>query len=178
MKKENAHSVITGHSRVEQIRNPKSEIGNHAQSGFVLVTVVVLMALLAAIGLLLLLVSSRDIKVSANLYWGKQSFYAADAGVNMAVRNVEDYVFGGTETLSPVDSVRVDPGSSSNTATYSYQVAKRTSGSLRPRAGYEVGSWVGAGFDVSATGQAGMAQSRMEVLSRATVPADSYAGGK
>lgn len=178
MKKENAHSVITGRRQIKQIRNPKSEIGNHAQSGFVLVTVVVLMALFAGIGLLLLLVSSRDIKVSANLYWGKQSFYAADAGVNMAVRKVEDYIFDGTETLASVDSVRVDAGSSSNTATYSYQVAKRTSSPLRPRAGYEVGSWVGAGFDVAATGQAGMAQSRMEVLSRATVPADSYAGGK
>ncbi|MEW6327318.1 MAG: PilX N-terminal domain-containing pilus assembly protein [Thermodesulfobacteriota bacterium] len=148
------------------------------QGGFILVTVVVMLALLAVLGLLLLTTSTKDLRITANLYWGKQAFYAADAGINMAMFNVEDFIFGGTDALSIAAPVTVDPANNSDTATYTYQGTKRTSGSLPPRAGYEVGAWAGAGFDLSATGQAGMAQSQIEVLSRATVPIDAYTGGK
>jgi Tfp pilus assembly protein PilX len=137
-----------------------------------------MLALLAVLGLLLLTTSTKDLRITANLYWGKQAFYAADAGINMAMDNVEDFIFGATDTLATAASVTVDPGNSSDTATYTYQATKRTSGSLRPRAGYEVGAWAGAGFDLAATGQTGMAQSQIEVLSRATVPIDAYTGGK
>jgi len=62
-------------------------------------------------------------------------------------------------------------------ATYDYRVAKK-SGPIKPKAGYEVGVWAGVGFDLAATGESGTAQSEIEMLSRATVPIDAYAGGK
>lgn len=159
--------------------NPLRPLSLHGeQGGFILITVVVMLALLAVLGLLLLTTSTKDLRITANLYWGKQAFYAADAGINMAMSNVEDFIFGGTDTLSTAASVPVAPGNTSDTATYEYEGDKLLSGSLPPRAGYEVGAWAGAGFDLSATGKTGMAQSQIKVLARATVPIDAYTGGK
>jgi hypothetical protein len=169
--------IIIKHHR----QNPLRPLPLHGeQGGFILITVVVMLALLAVLGLLLLTTSTKDLRITANLYWGKQAFYAADAGINMATSNVEDFIFGGTDPPSTTTPpVTVDPTpSNKNTATYTYRATKRTSGSLRPRAGYEVGAWAGVGFDLAATGQAGMAQSRIEMLARATVPIDAYTGGK
>ncbi|MCD6399950.1 pilus assembly PilX N-terminal domain-containing protein [candidate division WOR-3 bacterium] len=148
------------------------------EKGFVLPLGLMFLAIIAIMGTTAVVVTTTDLKIGSNYRASQQAFYAAEAGINVAMSNVEDFIFGDTETLSTPTPVKVDPTSSSGTATYTYQAAKRTSGPLRPRAGYEVGAWAGVGFDLAATGQTGTAQSQIEMLSRATVPIDAYTGGK
>ena len=155
-----------------------SNLIHRNEKGMVLATGLIFLAIIALLGTTAVLVTTTDLKIGGNYKTSEQAFYAAEAGINVAMSNVEDFIFGGTETLSTPAPVNVDPTSSSYTATYTYQATKGTSGPLKPKAGYEVGVWAGVGFGLDATGESGTAQSKIEMLSRATVPIDAYTGGK
>ena len=146
------------------------------EKGMVLATGLIFMAIIAIVGTTAVIVTTTDIKIGSNYRASQQAFYAAEAGINRAMSKIEDFIFDGTDALSDTD-VKVDPTSSSYTATYNYQATKK-SGPVKPKAGYEVGVWAGVGFDLAATGESGTAQSQIEMLSRATVPIDAYTGGK
>ena len=148
------------------------------EKGMVLPLGLIFLAIIAIVGTTAVIVTTTDIKIGSNYKKSQQAFYAADAGINVAISNVEDFIFDVTDTLSTSAPVKVDPASTSCTATYTYQAAKGTSGPLQPKAGYEVGAWAGVGFDLTATGESGTAQSTIAMLSRATVPIDAYTGGK
>ena len=147
------------------------------EKGMVLPLGLIFLAIIALLGTTAVIVTTTDIKIGSNYKKSQQAFYAAEAGINVAMSNVEDFIFDITDTLSTPAPVKVDPTSSSYTATYNYQAAKK-SGPLKPKAGYEVGAWVGAGFDLEATGQTGTAESQIAMLARATVPIEAYTGGK
>ena len=137
----------------------------------------IFLAIIALLGTTAVIVTTTDIKIGSNYKLSEQAFYAAEAGINVAMSTIEDFIFDITDTLSTPAPVRVDPTSSSYTATYDYQAPKKP-GPVKPKAGYEVGAWVGAGFELEATGQTGTAESQIEMLARATVPIDAYTGGK
>ncbi len=146
------------------------------EKGFILPLGLIFLAIIALLGTTAVMVTTTDLKIGTNYKTAKQAFYAAEAGINAAISKIEDFIFGATESLFDTD-VKVDPTSSSYMATYNYQAMKK-SGPLKPKAGYEVGVWAGVGFDLAATGESGTAQSQIEMLSRATVPINAYAGGK
>ena len=146
------------------------------EKGMVLATGLIFMAIIAIVGTTAVIVTTTDIKIGSNYRASQQAFYAAEAGINRAMSKIEDFIFDGTDALSAKD-VKVDPTSSSYTATYNYQATKK-SGPVKPKAGYEVGVWAGVGFDLNAIGKSGKAQSEIEMLSRATVPINAYTGGK
>ena len=146
------------------------------EKGMVLATGLIFMAIIAIVGTTAVIVTTTDIKIGSNYRASQQAFYAAEAGINRAMSKIEDFIFDGTDALSDTD-VKVDPTSSSYTATYNYQATKK-SGPVKPKAGYEVGVWAGVGFDLNAIGKSGKAQSEIEMLSRATVPINAYTGGK
>ena len=146
------------------------------EKGMVLATGLIFMAIIAIVGTTAVIVTTTDIKIGSNYRASQQAFYAAEAGINRAMSKIEDFIFDGTDALSDTD-VKVDPTSSSYTATYNYQATKK-SGPVKPKAGYEVGVWAGVGFDIETTGKSGKAQSVIEMLARATVPIDAYTGGK
>ena len=154
------------------------------EKGIVLVTGLIFMAIIAVVGATAVMLTTTDIKVATNYRDGEQAFYAAEAGINVAMSNIENYIFGGTDTLSTSAPVRVDPASSSYTATYAY-TGDKMPGPLKPKAGHEAGAWVGVGFDLTALGESGIAQnplnpsqSEIQMLARATVPIEAYTGGK
>jgi len=146
------------------------------EKGMVLATGLIFMAIIAIVGTTAVILTTTDIKIGSNYRASQQAFYAAEAGTNRAMSKIEDFIFDGTDALSAKD-VKVDPTSSSYTATYNYQATKK-SGPVKPKAGYEVGVWAGVGFDLNAIGKSGKAQSEIEMLSRATVPINAYTGGK
>ncbi len=146
------------------------------EKGMVLPLGLMFLAIIAILGTTAVLVTTTDIKIGTNYKLSQQAFYAAEAGINRAMSKIEDFIFGGTGALSDTD-VKVDPTSSSYTATYNYQATKK-SGPVKPKAGYEVGVWDGVGFDLDTTGKSGKAQSTINMLARATVPIDAYTGGK
>ena len=147
------------------------------EKGMVLPLGLMFLAIIAILGTTAVIITTTDLKIGTNYKLSQQAFYAAEAGINVAMSNVEDFIFGGTLTTSKTEPVKVDPSSSSYTTTYNYNANKR-SGPVRPKAGHEVGAWAGVGFDLEATGKSGKAQSQIEMLSRATVPIDAYTGGK
>ncbi len=140
------------------------------EKGMVLATGLMFLAIIAIVGTTAVIVTTTDIKIGSNYKKSQQAFYAAEAGINVAMSTIEDFIFGGTDTLSTT-------GQLSNTVTYACPVTKQ-SGPVKPKAGYEVGVWAGVGFDLDATGQTGTSQSQIEMLARATVPIDAYTGGK
>lgn len=146
------------------------------EKGMVLPLGLMFLAIISILGTTAVIVTTTDIKIGSNYKLSQQAFYAAEAGINRAMSKIEDFIFGGTEILLDTD-VKVDPTSSSYTATYTYHATKH-SGPVKPKAGYEVGVWAGVGFNLDATGKSGTAQSKIEMLSRATVPIDAYTGGK
>ena len=146
------------------------------EKGMVLPLGLMFLAIIAILGTTAVIVTTTDIKIGTNYKLSQQAFYAAEAGTNRAMSKIEDFIFDGTEAMSDTD-VKVDPTSSSYTATYNYQAAKK-SGPVKPKAGYEVGVWAGVGFDLNAIGKSGKAQSEIKMLSRATVPIEAYTGGK
>jgi len=145
------------------------------EKGMVLPLGLMFLAIIAILGTTAVIVTTTDIKIGSNYKKSQQAFYAAEAGTSQAMYKIEDFIFGG-EALSDTD-VKVDPTSSSYKATYNYQATKK-SGPVKPKAGYEVGAWDGVGFDLTAIGKSGKAQSEIEMLSRATVPINAYTGGK
>ena len=147
------------------------------EKGMVLPLGLIFLAIITILGATAVIVTTTDLKIGSNYKKSQQAFYAAEAGINAAMSNVEDYIFDVTDTLSTSAPVKVDPASSSYTATYEYTGGKK-SGPVKPKAGYEVGAWDGAGFDLDATGKSGKAQSQIKMLARATVPIDAYTGGK
>ena len=146
------------------------------EKGMVLPLGLMFLAIIAILGTTAVIITTTDLKIGTNYKLSQQAFYAAEAGTSQAMSKIEDFIFGGTEALSDTD-VKVDPTSSSYTATYTYQTTKK-SGPVKPKAGYEVGVWAGVGFDLDAIGKSGKAQSKINMLARATVPIDAYTGGK
>jgi len=147
------------------------------ERGMVLPLGLMFLAIIAILGTTAVIITTTDLKIGTNYKLSQQAFYAAEAGINRAMSKIEDFIFGGTGALSDTTDVKVDPTSSSYTATYEYKAEKRL-GPLQPKAGYEVGVWAGVGFDLDAIGKSGTAQSKIKMLSRATVPIDAYTGGK
>jgi hypothetical protein len=146
------------------------------EKGMVLPLGLMFLAIIAILGTTAVIITTTDLKIGTNYKLSQQAFYAAEAGTSRAMSKIEDFIFGGTEALSDTD-VKVDPTSSSYAATYEYKAEKK-SGPLKPKAGYEVGVWAGVGFNLNAIGRSGTAQSKIKMLSRATVPIDAYTGGK
>jgi len=146
------------------------------EKGMVLPLGLMFLAIIAILGTTAVIITTTDLKIGSNYRASKQAFYAAEAGASQAKSKIEDFIFGATGALSDTD-VKVDPTSSSYTATYNYQATKK-SGPLKPKAGYEAGAWSGVGFNLNAIGKSGKAQSKIKMLSRATVPIDAYTGGK
>jgi hypothetical protein len=146
------------------------------EKGMVLPLGLMFLAIIAILGTTAVIITTTDLKIGTNYKLSQQAFYAAEAGTSRAMSKIEDFIFGGMGALSDTD-VKVDPRSSSYTATYEYK-AKKHSGPLKPKAGYEVGIWAGVGFDLDAIGKSGKARSKIKMLSRATVPIDAYTGGK
>ena len=132
------------------------------------------LAIIAILGTTAVIITTTDLKIGTNYKLSQQAFYAAEAGINRAMSTIENFIFGGTNTLSTT-------GQLSNTVTYTCPVTKK-SGPVKPKAGYEVGVWDGVGFNLVATGKSGPAQnpaqSVINMLARATVPIDAYTGGK
>ncbi len=148
------------------------------EKGMVLPLGLMFLAIIAILGTTAVIITTTDLKIGTNYKLSQQAFYAAEAGTSQAMSKIEDFIFDPTEALLDTD-VKVDPTptSSSYTATYEYEAKKRP-GPVKPKAGYEVGLWAGVGFDLTATGKSGKAQSTITMLSRATVPIDAYTGGK
>ena len=146
------------------------------EKGMVLPLGLMFLAIIAILGTTAVIITTTDLKIGTNYKLSQQAFYAAEAGTSQAMSRIEDFIFDGTGPLSDTD-VKVDPTSSSYKATYNYQATKK-SGPVKPKAGYEVGVWAGVGFDLTAIGKSGKAQSEIEMLSRATVPINAYTGGK
>ena len=140
------------------------------EKGMVLPLGLIFLAIITILGATAVIVTTTDLKIGSNYKKSQQAFYAAEAGINVAMSTIEDFIFGGTDTLSTT-------GQLSNTVTYACPVEKK-SDPVKPKAGYEVGAWDGAGFDLDATGKSGKAQSEINMLARATVPIDAYTGGK
>ncbi len=146
------------------------------EKGMVLPLGLMFLAIIAILGTTAVIITTTDLKIGTNYKLSQQAFYAAEAGTSQAMSKIENFIFDPTEALLDTD-VKVDPTSNSYTATYEYEAKKRT-GPVTPRAGYEVGVWAGVGFDIETTGKSGKAQSVIEMLARATVPIDAYTGGK
>ena len=142
------------------------------EKGMVLPLGLMFLAIIAILGTTAVIVTTTDINIGSNYKKSQQAFYAAEAGINVAMSTIEkDIIFG---SVSPPVTIT---GQLSGTLPYTCLV-EGESDPVKPKAGYEVGAWDGVGFNLTAPPKSGTAQSEIEMLSRATVPINAYTGGK
>ena len=142
------------------------------EKGMVLPLGLIFLAIIVILGATAVIVTTTDLKIGSNYRASQQAFYAAEACTNRAMSTIEkDIIFG---SVSPPVTIT---GQLSGTVPYTCLV-EGALGPVKPKAGYEVGAWDGAGFNLEAPPKIGTAQSRIEMLARATVPIGAYTGGK
>jgi hypothetical protein len=86
----------------------KKHIDN--QEGVILVTVILLMAIVALLGVIAINTSTVDIQISGNMRRASSSFGGAEAGIDMVVPIIESTLAAGALTPTVLAGGAIDPG--------------------------------------------------------------------
>jgi Tfp pilus assembly protein PilX len=133
------------------------------QKGFALVTAILAIMILLALGILALSVSTQDIKISAQTVGEKKAASAAEAGIHQLIRgfNPENL------TSSQATNVVVDSSSDPDSKYSISSPTRPTSGpEMLPLAGYSIGggqSWGERTYRASVTGTNTRYSSSMQI---------------
>lgn len=84
--------------RLNPKRLPHSGILYKNERGIVLITALLFLMVLTVLGTTAIMISSTDIKIGGNYKLSKQAFYDAEAGIQYAIKNIENGL--AAETLS------------------------------------------------------------------------------
>jgi len=108
----------------------------NSQKGFALVAAIMAMMVLTAVGLLVFVLSTQDIRISSRLVGEKKAFSAMEAGIHRFTQTFDP----ATLNASAVNNIQVDPGNDP-TSLYTIGIPARPlsgPGSL-PLPGYSIG---------------------------------------
>jgi hypothetical protein len=108
----------------------------HSEKGIALIAALLAIMVLTAVGVLVFIVSARDIRISSRLIGEKKAFSAAEAGIHRFMQSFDPANLAG----SAVSDVQVDPGTDPNSRYTIGTPSHPTSGpSSVPLAGYAIG---------------------------------------
>ena len=102
------------------------------KKGFALIAALLAILIITAVGLLVVTVTTQDVRVSVRVTGEKKAFAAAEAGIHQAIQN---FVPGGS-----ANNVQVDPTADPDTR-YSYTIRASSSGCVPPPAGFDIEKW-------------------------------------
>jgi Tfp pilus assembly protein PilX len=124
----------------------------HSEKGIALVAALLAIMILTAVGILVFIVSTRDIRISSRLIGEKKAFSAAEAGIHSLMHSFDP----ANLAASAVSDVQVDPGNDPNSRYTIGTPSRPTSGpSSVPLAGYAIGGgqqWGQARYNVGVNG--------------------------
>jgi Tfp pilus assembly protein PilX len=122
------------------------------QKGFSLVTAILAILILMALGVLALTVSTQDIRISTNTVGEKKAASAAEAGIHQLIRTFDPQVLANSLATNIVVNETSDPDSKYSIATPSRPT---TGPEMLPMAGYSIGGgqqWGQRRYTTSVTG--------------------------
>ena len=143
-----------------QLFHERTFIGQ-SQRGIALVTAILACAILLALGLLVIQLSTGDVQVSARAVADKKASSAAESGIHRLMQNFDP------SNRAGVASQQVDPDTDPSTV-YSYgpQITPSTGPSFFPMAGYSIGggqSWGQQRYEVVVVGESPSYSARVEI---------------
>jgi hypothetical protein len=122
----------------------------NSEKGFALVAAIMACLILLALGMLVITLSTQDLRVSAKIVGDKRSLAAAEEGINLLCRDFDPQ----TPVNAPVTTTRTDGVSN---YTINYPATVPTTGPLGIRLpGYEIGGgriYGNRRYNVSVTGR-------------------------
>lgn len=132
-----------------------------SERGIALVTAIIACAILLALGLLVIQLSTGDVHVSARAVADKKALSAAESGIHRLMQNFDP------ENRSGVSSQQVDPNTDPSTVfSYGPQITPPTGPPFLPMAGYSIGggqAWGQQRYEVVVVGESPRYNARVEI---------------
>jgi len=132
------------------------------QDGFALVAAMIASLVLLAFGIMAILISTRDIRVSSRLVWEKKAFSAAETGIHAMIGGFNPDNPG----ASAASNVQADPSDASVSYTIGTPVRPATGPDIVPMAGFAIGGgqqWGQARYVADVTGTHTDTNSRVDI---------------
>jgi Tfp pilus assembly protein PilX len=136
--------------------HPLSRRDPESQKGFALVAAVLACLILLALAMLVIHLSTQDLRTSAKTVGEKKALSAAETGIHQLMRTFDPQATGGLGSFAATDVVVDTVNAPGDVYSISTPSTPTTGPAFLPMAGYSIGggqSWGQRRYDVDVTGR-------------------------